>query len=297
MRRLSSTRARRWAFTLIEMLVVVALILILLTITAAMFPRFAESQRITKGADQLSGRLLNAKQRALRDRKPTGVRITANNELVFIQQPDDFSTVGRCTGTQPGLGVVFEPGVDLTGGHSTEPQHLWAVQRGDYLEVNGGGLVRQITDVATSGNVTRLLVVDWNTRPVPPGPYRIIRMPRLVAGERPVQLPQNIVIDLGEPGRIRSLNVPQRTITGIPPIYEILFEPGGRVVGQGTSTGDNILLWVRDTTRNDSALPIEGSPLLVSIHTRTGMIAVHPVNTGDPTNYYLFTKDGRSSGL
>ncbi len=76
--------------------------------------------------------------------------------------------------------------------------------------------------------------------------------------------------------------------------YEILFAPGGGVTGQGTTTGGNIVLWLRDVTKDNASM--EGSPLLVSIHTRTGLVAVHPVNIAGP-DFYAFTKDGRSSGL
>src|SRR5262245_3604115 len=110
--RLSSSSPRRWAFTLIEMLVVITLILILMTIAAAMFPRFAENQRVIKGADQVSLALLNAKQRALRDRLPTGVRFEFDaagraNRMIYVRQVDDYVN-GRCNGGGgPGQRLLF----------------------------------------------------------------------------------------------------------------------------------------------------------------------------------------------
>ncbi len=318
--RLPSTRACRWAFTLIEMLVVVALILILLTIAAAMFPRFAENQRIVKGADQISQTLLIAKQRALRDRKPTGIRFMVDQqnrvtELVYVQQLDDFAVGHYTQGAQNpdpvnGYLCMFTAAVDFTGGGASnlEAPDQAPVTAGDHIEFLGGGLVHEIWWVS---NRSQLYIAPWSSRPpqvsapLPTsGPnYRIIRQPRRISGERPLQLPQNIAIE----GSL-SQNVPMRRVyygnpAGYTPsnpdsrtnvkFFEVLFEPGGRVAGKGTASGDNIILWVWDTTKTT---PQEGSPLLVSIHTRTGMIAVHPVNPppGDP---YLFTKDGRSSGL
>ncbi len=305
---LTKSFARR-AFTLIEMLVVIALLLILLTVAAAMFPRFAENQRIVKGADQIQGWLLIAKQRALRDRRPTGIRFVGApgqpiTEMIYIQQADDYSG-GRYV--QPGPLFSFDPvrgylcnfqgpGVDFFGAAGPSQPDLWTVQPGDYIEFFGGGLVHEISFVESP---TSLRVHRNSSRP-PFTPlagtsnYRIIRQPRPVAGEAPLQLPQNIVVDT-RPGRSRDL--PQRNN-----LMEILFAPGGGVVGQGTTTGGNIILWVRDVTKEDNVLPPvppEGSPLLVSIHTRTGLVAVHPVNTAatTPNDYYLFTTDGRSSGL
>jgi prepilin-type N-terminal cleavage/methylation domain-containing protein len=321
----SLPRAPRWAFTLIEMLVVIALILILLTIAAAMFPRFAENHRIVKGADQLQGWLLNAKQRALRDRLPTGVRFLIEQgvvkEMLYVQQVEDY-TAGRFVAlqqpfTDPRGFVCNFQGVDFRGpGLRDDAPENWTVQAGDYLEFFGGGLVREIWWVP---DATRVYIPPTSTPPpqTPPtgtSSYRIIRQPRPVAGESPLTLPQNIVID---PRPIRSQDVPLRRVyfagqAGSPTnnprpareFAEILFAPGGGVVGKGTTSRENIILWVRDVTKDDS--PLESAPLLVSIHIRTGLISVHPV---DPTSgnqflppdprctWFNFTRDGRSSGL
>lgn len=299
-----TTGARRGAFTLIEMLVVIALILILLTIAAAMFPRFAENHRILKGADQIATMLLNARQRALRDGKPVGVRIefegnsTTANRLIFIKQVDDFSQANtRCNGGtgQPdqvqvaftGTPFRFDPTYYSAGGQAD----LAPVLNGDYLEVNGGGLVTMIVRVANNNTlITR--------SPIAAGPYRIIRQPRAVEGEAALDLPQNIVVR--EVAAQGSQNLPVRSVslydsngnTQRRDYVEILFAPGGGVVGRGTTSGENIILWVQDSTKPG----LEGSPLLVSVHTRTGMVAVHSVNIAGP-DLYSFTRDGRSSGL
>jgi hypothetical protein len=117
--------------------------------------------------------------------------------------------------------------------------------------------------------------------------YRIFRQPRLLVGEDILQLPPDMVIDIGtDPisGNLLSRNVPQRN--------EILFSPTGEVIGTGTN-GGKVLLWVRDSTVANPYDP--AATAIVSIQTRTGLIAAQPVAPGnDP---YRFTRDGRSSGL
>jgi prepilin-type N-terminal cleavage/methylation domain-containing protein len=66
---------RRPGVTLIELLVVIAIITALATMIVAIAPRFGERQRASRGASQLQSWLNLAKQRALRDRRPVGIRM------------------------------------------------------------------------------------------------------------------------------------------------------------------------------------------------------------------------------
>src|SRR5574340_1255625 len=69
---------KRTGFTMVEMLVVLGIILMLSVLTVLFMPRISERQRVAQGADLLQGWLLMAKQRALRDRVPTGIRLQLN---------------------------------------------------------------------------------------------------------------------------------------------------------------------------------------------------------------------------
>jgi prepilin-type N-terminal cleavage/methylation domain-containing protein len=104
---------RRAGVTLVELLVVIAIITALSTLIIAVAPKFGERQRSSRGAGQLQGWLNLAKQRALRDRRPVGIRLPHQNsgdspqfgngavglmhqaasayvrELQFVQTPDD----------------------------------------------------------------------------------------------------------------------------------------------------------------------------------------------------------------
>lgn len=71
-----SKLSQRPAYTLIELMVVVGLIVLLATLTVAVAnSSLVDSYKVVGGADRLSGWLITAKQRALRDKTPVGVRL------------------------------------------------------------------------------------------------------------------------------------------------------------------------------------------------------------------------------
>src|SRR3954468_14225173 len=84
----------RRGMTLVELLVVMLIISVLATLVVAVGPKLGEDQRASRGADQLSGWLLMARQRALRDKKPRGLRMIGDpktgyvHSLQFIEQPE-----------------------------------------------------------------------------------------------------------------------------------------------------------------------------------------------------------------
>lgn len=92
--------ARR-GMTLVELLVVMVIMLILATIVVAFAPGFQDAQKVGRGADQLQGWLLMARQWAKKDRVPTGLRLFTSpdpitsrmivTDLQYIQQPPVFA--------------------------------------------------------------------------------------------------------------------------------------------------------------------------------------------------------------
>jgi prepilin-type N-terminal cleavage/methylation domain-containing protein len=76
---------RRDAFTLVEMLVVIAIILAVAALAAAFAPRVNDNQKLSRAVDNLEQWLLTAKMRAKRDGLATGLR--------FIQAPGDGALV------------------------------------------------------------------------------------------------------------------------------------------------------------------------------------------------------------
>jgi type II secretory pathway pseudopilin PulG len=148
---------RRGAFTLIELLVVIGIMVFLMALTALLLNTF--STKTTSGVDQVTGRLIMARQMARRDGVVTGIRFIQNpnttvavsSELQFIRQPDDVA-VGIYAGwyknpnvtppqPNPRVAIIRVP-VPASG---TAPQLKGLIADGDSLELYNGGYVRRIT--------------------------------------------------------------------------------------------------------------------------------------------------------
>jgi len=325
---------RRRAFTLVELLVVVGLILLVTAMGLYFVPSINNEQRATQAGTQLQQWIEITKQRAARDRAPRGIRLlpgTANNyqvtQLVYTEQPPDFwlgagSTFS--TGFSPappngsGLPVVNFVGgtTTLTGGRGMPKNFLpnvpppkgtkdpnagrYPVQPGDRIALGGSEEIHSILAVSDTLQLTL----------VPPPPagvgyatstfinatqYRIIRQPRSI-GDDPLQMPANIIIDCAT--RNVAGNVydlqPYMQTQGY---IDIMFSPDGRVIGQLAGL-DKIILWVRDVTvfGGPGESPVQGDPALVCVYPRTGLVAAYPVDTfNSNTNPYLNTTTGRRS--
>jgi prepilin-type N-terminal cleavage/methylation domain-containing protein len=285
------TANRRRAFTLVELLVVILIMLVIAALAAAFAPRVSDSQNLTRAVDQLEQWLLTAKMRAKRDQLATGVRfiqvqgditeatgITCS-QLQYIQQPDPLSgSPGGSFIQSAGSGTVTFGNVDFTMG-GTLPPSQYLVQPGDYLEVRDGG-VYQIGAVTGPATVTlagtpydaSLNIGPTATPPTAPTTnYRILRQPRLLIGESPLDLPNNFAVDMRIiPGTIPILtpsipanaiipnnttvawsNVVPRVVPTTPAVtyYEILFSPTGAVVGTNAGNG-KVLITVYDMSMN-----------------------------------------------
>jgi hypothetical protein len=281
------------------MLVVMGLVVVLFTLAAAVAPNINDRQRVNSAAGQLQNWLLVAKQRALRDQVPRGVRLIQDADglvrtVQYLEQPEDFTggTVYTLNSPPAAIGSASFRG-DYEG---YEPLR-GPVQAGDYLQILGKRTYR--IDVGPKYDRITLTLAPTPAPDViraneATPAYRIIRKPRLAVGEPPLTLPRDIVVDLN-PGR--SIITPEPALTDTPSTYDIVFSPAGEVLRVGGTTG-KVILWVRDATQ-DASKP--GDQILVTVYSRTGLISTHPVNLTPDGNgnvdFYSFTRDGRSSGL
>lgn len=289
----------RDAFTLIELLVVISIMAVLATLTIAFFPNAASAQREARAAMQVQGWLNIAKQRALRDQVPFGIRLIQNTdpfdplaptmviECQYIQQPDDFT--GGVVASVPLLSpieflfFVLPGGVDLLNGHvpiNLVEQKYWAVQPGDSIELLGTGLVRQI--VAVDAAAVKVSPPLPYAITIPTTSYRIIRAPR-PAGEEKLSLPDNTFIDIGTNANPTYPNPlpPTDPLIGSG-YYDIVFGPSGQVISRNVATA-NIHLWVRSPNQDFPADVFRGDPTIVSVFVRSGFVGAYPpARTGDP---------------
>jgi len=299
----NSARTRADGYTLVELIIVIAIIAMLAAMTVALWPAFRSSTATTLNADRVQGMLLASKSQATRDKVPTGVRLILSNndpnnlnavtQLIYISQPTPFAPpAGSLLGaTSASSTVSFSGSVDFTGGLTAVTDY--PVQTGDYLEINGGGPVHKIAAVAAQ----QLMLVDTITVATNTANWRIIRQPRPIPGEESVDLTGHVIIDLDP---TLSLNVPVRIVqppgspTPAPVRYiEILFSPSGSVIGQGTTSNDKIILWVRDPQQ---AKVTDGQPVLIAIQIGTGLIGGYPVDASGP-DPFINTRDPHASGM
>jgi prepilin-type N-terminal cleavage/methylation domain-containing protein len=246
---------RRPAFTLLEVVVVIAIILLLVSLMVIFFPSIEQRERSYAGASQMQQWLQTAKYRALQERAPRGVRFYANyvwltdKNLVphkwytnittaqYIEQPEDFTggfVSSQTDPTQNPQGATYLPQTQLTlwwdpntgagdvsGGfpYCYDPS-LWPVQKMDYIQVQGSGLMHQIIDIqlfpplppltnppapykaiyatlTLASPLPNLIYQTGNGNPPQGSNYRIVRQPR-VLGDDVLEFPNGIGVDLTE---------------------------------------------------------------------------------------------------
>src|SRR5262245_23397923 len=181
---------RRSAFTMTELLIVIAIVGVLAGLAIYFVPSFNTSAKAARGASELQQLLVAARQRAIRDQAPRGLRIMFDpnpasptyglaSKCQYLEQPDDlgggwFYTASGFTSLQlnayksppqPGMGayttfpqnypypadrLVIVTGADFTDG---------SVQPGDYLEINGAGLAHLIIAIQNSLTGKNVLVL------------------------------------------------------------------------------------------------------------------------------------------
>jgi prepilin-type N-terminal cleavage/methylation domain-containing protein len=364
---------RRGGFTLVELLVVVALMLVLTALAAGVvYSGILDSHKLTSGTDKLNGLLLQQRAKAARTQSPQGVRlvVTGNfvTEVVPIEEPDPY--VPNPAGDPFGYRIAFvyrqpyqNDGVTPTGPVVPEVHVIWgnplnqAQQQGTGAGTANAALdamrqevspadVLRLTEFGTLHKVTSATLVQtlqysnggpayaiWSLRltvlnqnllpgigsmitkeiqgqPTPPRTPNLTsalfgfrRQARPTLGEQPLQLTSGIGID------VANTRCPQNPDTGN---FDILFGPGGEV--QNAQSSGRIILWVRNPGYNGGANPRlnqdsrtdydqAGEMALITVYTKTGAIATHPVNM--PTNPgpnpghdpYFYTTDGIASGL
>jgi prepilin-type N-terminal cleavage/methylation domain-containing protein len=268
----------RSAFTLVELIVVIGILAALAALIVLIFPRLQDSQRVAKGADVVQGQLFLAKQMALRDQAPRGLRFIPdpNDQLIhsvqLIEQPLPYN-VGTVTSINTATNVVTLSVLVANFASGT-------IQQGDFLDLYAAGdsytsgtphAMHYISSVSSNaqGFVTLTLATTPTGTIQTPCTYRVVRSPRPMVGINPLNLPEDVVVDwslaaykpsppnpppptvqhpapcptvAAGQGAFGSLNLnlsPSGTL-------DILFDTSGSVLG--VPGAGKIVLWVYDST-------------------------------------------------
>ena len=184
--RLTRPDPARGAFTLVELLVVLGIMLVLMSLAVVMATSgILDNHRLSAGSDRVSGWLLQARAKAFRDRLPRGIRFVPDQsgsgfvrEAQFIEVPEPY--VPNPTQSNVGLQLVFSyrQQVDAMGSPLGPvrkeayilgtPADLASAQ----LEVSAGDTLKiasftSLQRIGTQALTSAMRTIQWQGAPTP----------------------------------------------------------------------------------------------------------------------------------
>jgi prepilin-type N-terminal cleavage/methylation domain-containing protein len=324
---------RPQGFTLIELIVAMGIFIVLAAIAVSFVPKSVEKQKAGRGASQLQGWLLVAKQLAKRNNRPTGLRLlpgtlypnTASakvgwrHDLVYIEQPADFTFTGSHLGASydatlsPPQYTATTPVNPLTPGQQADVD-FWGgygaggagpVLPGDILQFGNGG---------TNGSQTFYIGVV-NSKPAGGtiGNQLILTNPTgssLTPGTPAIPVTMNwriIRAPRAKPGEA-PLRLPDNIAVDLTTNGNYGYTlPAAALVGGNLdivfSPSGAVTGWTGSPAdkihlwvKDIGADTGTVEEVIITVYVRTGLIGANPVVAGS-TNPYSFSQDGRSSGM
>ncbi|MBU4270939.1 MAG: prepilin-type N-terminal cleavage/methylation domain-containing protein [Planctomycetes bacterium] len=245
----------RPAFTLIELLTVISIMLILVTLTATMMRPDVEGRRVREAARSINVYLASARNRAMETGRPCGVIFRNFGAPGFAMNADQCEVPpSYCGETEFSTATVsvaannsyIAARLYSDYGSTLEPLPIGMVRPGDLIQFNCQGPVYQIHGISTdpppnnpqntvvngfvTGSTIFASVADVGQNPLVPWPespfwsstvpYRIFRAP-IKGFAQPLQLPAATVVDLSASG-VDTTFVNAADFT-------VLFSPNGAV--------------------------------------------------------------------
>lgn len=319
---------RKSGFTLIEMLIVIAILIILMTLVISVFTSNQGTDRMRAAARQLQSSILGARDRAIHAKANRGVRLILDSadlstvtSYIYISALDphapaaDQITIGRPnldnTGNADDPPMGMQPAEDVVRTvRRTGAGTVWNDFKNLQLLVNGSRIripangswytvdISRLTatseiltlnsDFRGSGGTAWPIVVDQTF------PNYILELEAApTRGEQPISLPSACVIDLD------NSRLPGRWWTGA--VYrddmDIMFSPRGTVTGPLAATG--IIHFLLAET-GDTTFKIAGDAATAqssSLHkSRATARTIPPESTqGEKMIVTLFTRTGAVS--
>jgi prepilin-type N-terminal cleavage/methylation domain-containing protein len=255
----------RSAFTLLELLISLGIILILATLTMRLLNATLNSDRIRSGSRELQSFLAGARDRALFAGQPRGVRLIPDpfdpstcHSFVYIGAPSTFTDGLQVT-------ITTAAGVSTISGASIAGAWNSLVQRGlltDGAPITLGGTQYTMSRTVVGPPATWVLTTNNYTGTTGTSiPYALQLLPSVLPGEAPRTLPSNIVIDLD--------NSVLPSTWGSPGAYagslDVLFGPNGTVMGTVAASGRiHFVLseYVDASVPVPASSPVTGVPLM-----------------------------------
>ena len=295
------------AFTLIEMLVVVTIMMILVAVSATAFRPANNSRRIREAARAINVYLSSARNRAMETGRPCGVILRRFNGTSTVMNLDQCEVPPSYCGDTTGAAMQFTSVSPPASGFVTvqatpTPPGSFnsSIVSGGLIQFNCQGPSYQITPATTDTQLTATLdvslgqAVPWVAF-FPTVPYVIYRSP-VKGAATPLQLPAATVVDIGASSIDDSKNNFFSNATSGSDTT-ILFNPNGsidRVFIPGVTNSpfyatQSIFLLVGSQERvnnpfvqNNSNEPTftnyqDANNLWVVINSQTGLVTTGPV--------------------
>lgn len=292
-------------FTLVELLVVMTIMVVFASLTAAFYPSLKADNAISRVSTMVQSNFVAARQRAKRDRVPTGIRMQLDadgrcTQLLLVQKPEELNvnTLGDITAAAGGVLTFAEP-LTQTGFEDLIFPYDCVVNNssGESLAVKGINL----SNSKQAFYETNFSIPSFNKLPF--SDYRVIRMPRTIPGENKVDIPDEYEISLSKYGSIlvgkesfpRS-NLPISTTLG-GGVFDIIFDPTGTLSSPGLS-GDAVL-WLHKFTNDPTDFSNDALICIRKINGKIGSFPVDRLNASNPADSspFGFAKDPRNEGL
>ena len=284
---------KRTAMTLVELLVVMAIIVIFTAMTAAFYPANQADRELSRFSSTVQSALLSARNRAKAERLPTGIRFydsDANGKVdsvVLIQKPAPLD----------GLIVGYVSVNLMTGVLGFPATYQGVINPGDFMVLESGDVATIAAAIpnATVTNASSGFIQNLNAYGAK---YKIYRGAIELSGDTPFELSN--IIDIQMPTTVGSpldsftlaycflSSLPPPTNRVYPYYIDIIFNPDGSL---NNSTSEVYL-----HLHNFEAVAGDYSrDAILAVRKISGSIGVYEVGpTGAP---YQFAFDPRNKGI
>ena len=298
---LQGTR-KRTAMTLVELLVVMAIIVIFTAITAAFYPANQADRELSRFSNTVQSALLSARNRAKAERLPPGIRFYADSNgkvgsVVLIQKPAPLDAYAVGVAPNPGslsanivertpplMSGIFDAFITFPNNYPIQN----VLNYGDFIVLDSGDVAK--VDSLVNPNSVKSLSGSYSSGfssaiTALPTKFKVYRSPVELSGDTPFELSNTIEISLGS-GSFSS------------PVVEIIFNPDGSL--------NNFPSDVYLHLHNFEAVAGDYSrDAILAVRKMSGSIGVYEVGPVDPANLNditkhnptLFAKDPRNKGI
>jgi len=301
---------KRTAMTLVELLVVMAIIVIFTAITAAFYPANQADRELSRFSSTVQSALLSARNRAKAERLPTGIRFYDSDSngkvdsVVLIQKPaplDAYAVGGGGNPPTAGSLTVTMLGNDANIAFSNSYPVQGNIKTNDFIVLDSGDVakvdlvnpnsVNSLSGSYSSGFSSALTAL--------PTKFKVYRGAIELSGDTPFELSNTIEIQIPNTPRYPLPNsftqasyYPPQPVSPTPvnpPLYfEIIFNPDGSL---NNSTSE-VYLHLHNLESLDGDYSRDA---ILAVRKMSGSIGVYEVGpTGAP---YQFAFDPRNKGI